>query len=89
MPAAWGTTRVRARSTTSTWSSSGSTEYLYAGIEYEHDTLRPTTSSATSTACREADPAALGISIKPISEAGSAQIIRYAFQYAKDNWRTR
>ncbi|HEY6744922.1 MAG TPA: isocitrate/isopropylmalate family dehydrogenase, partial [Mycobacteriales bacterium] len=30
-----------------------------------------------------------GISIKPISEEGSARIIRYAFQYAKDNGRKR
>src|SRR4051812_46245924 len=66
------------------------TEDLYAGIEYEHDTSEATQvieflNKLQKKQIREHS----GISIKPISEFGAERIIRYAFNYAKDNGRTR
>ena len=66
------------------------TEDLYAGIEYEHDTPEAdrVIDYLNGLQKKQIRPHS-GISIKPISEEGSARIIRYAFQYAKDNGRTR
>jgi isocitrate dehydrogenase (NAD+) len=66
------------------------TEDLYAGIEYEHDTDEANRAieflnGLQKKQIREHS----GVSIKPISEFGSARIIRYAFQYAKDHGRKR
>ena len=64
------------------------TEDLYAGIEYE---------AGTDVAVRVIDTlnvlqakqiaAGSGISVKPISAAASARIIRFAFEYARENGR--
>jgi isocitrate dehydrogenase (NAD+) len=66
------------------------TEDLYAGIEFESgtdearavieflNTHQPKRISETS-----------GLSIKPLSPEGSEQIIRFAFEYARDNGRRR
>src|SRR5215212_9185052 len=66
------------------------TEDLYAGIEYEHDTTEANgvIDYLNGLQKKQIRPHS-GISIKPISEEGSARIIRYAFQYAKDNGRQR
>jgi isocitrate dehydrogenase (NAD+) len=66
------------------------TEDLYAGIEYEHNTPEAdgVIDYLNGLQKKQIRPHS-GISIKPISEEGSARIIRYAFQYAKDNGRTR
>jgi isocitrate dehydrogenase (NAD+) len=66
------------------------TEDLYAGIEYEHDTpdarkVIEFLNSLQDKKIREHS----GISIKPMSEFGSERIIRYAFNYARDNGRKR
>jgi isocitrate dehydrogenase (NAD+) len=66
------------------------TEDLYAGIEYEHDTdeakrVIEFLNGLQDKKIREHS----GISIKPISEFGSERIIRYAFNYARDNGRKR
>jgi isocitrate dehydrogenase (NAD+) len=67
------------------------TEDLYAGIEYEADTpdnlrliefIRGTHPDANLGAHT-------GISIKPISVAASERIVRYAFEYARDNGRKK
>jgi isocitrate dehydrogenase (NAD+) len=66
------------------------TEDLYAGIEYEAHT--PTADKVIDflnglqdKKIREGS----GISIKPMSEFGSERIIRYAFEYARNNGRKR
>jgi isocitrate dehydrogenase (NAD+) len=66
------------------------TEDLYAGIEFEART--PTAdqvidflNGVQEKKIREGS----GISIKPMSEFGSERIIRYAFEYARDNGRKR
>jgi isocitrate dehydrogenase (NAD+) len=66
------------------------TEDLYAGIEYAHDTdnakkVIEFLNSLQDKQIREHS----GISIKPMSEFGSRRIIRYAFEYARDNGRKR
>ena len=62
----------------------------YDDIEYEHDT--PDADNVieflNGLQKKQIRPHS-GISIKPISEEGSARIARYAFQYAKDNGRKR
>src|SRR5215207_9391698 len=65
------------------------TEDLYAGIEFEKDTDEEEKLAAF---LRELDDTARirehsGISIKPISVAGSERIVRSAFDYAKANGR--
>jgi isocitrate dehydrogenase (NAD+) len=67
------------------------TEDLYAGIEYEKDT--PDVERLIGL-LKDLSPDArfgehCGISIKPISVEGSDRIIRYAFQYARDNGRRK
>ena len=66
------------------------TEDLYAGIEYERDTPEADAviEYLNGLQKKQIRPRS-GISIKPISEEGSARIIRYAFQYARDNGRGR
>jgi isocitrate dehydrogenase (NAD+) len=66
------------------------TEDLYAGIEYEANTpdakkVIEFLNSLQEKQIREGS----GISIKPMSEFGSARIIRYAFEYARNNGRKR
>ncbi|HVW81713.1 MAG TPA: isocitrate/isopropylmalate dehydrogenase family protein [Mycobacteriales bacterium] len=66
------------------------TEDLYAGIEYEAhskeaDEVIAYLNGLQDKKIREGS----GISIKPMSEFGSERIIRYAFEYARDNGRKR
>jgi isocitrate dehydrogenase (NAD+) len=66
------------------------TEDLYAGIEYEANT--PTAARVIdflNTLQDKQIRAGSGISVKPMSEFGSERIIRYAFDYARDNGRKR
>jgi isocitrate dehydrogenase (NAD+) len=66
------------------------TEDLYAGIEYEHDT--PVAEKVIEFLNGLQDKQIRdhsGISIKPMSEFGSERIIRYAFEYARNNGRKR
>ncbi len=67
------------------------TEDLYAGIEFEADT--PDNLKLLEF-LKEANPDAhfgahTGISIKPISVEATERIVRYAFEYARDNGRTQ
>jgi isocitrate dehydrogenase (NAD+) len=66
------------------------TEDLYAGIEYEANSADAKKvieflNGLQDKKIREGS----GISIKPMSEFGSERIIRYAFEYARDNGRKR
>jgi isocitrate dehydrogenase (NAD+) len=66
------------------------TEDLYAGIEYEANTpdakkVIEFLNGLQDKKIREGS----GISIKPMSEFGSERIIRYAFEYARNNGRKR
>jgi isocitrate dehydrogenase (NAD+) len=67
------------------------TEDLYAGIEYEANSEEAVkvidflNRTGEHKKIREGS----GISIKPMSEFGSERIIRYAFEYARDNGRKR
>jgi isocitrate dehydrogenase (NAD+) len=66
------------------------TEDLYAGIEYEVDSdeaerLRDFISQLDGSKIRDHS----GISVKPISVFGSERIVRAAFDYARDNGRTK
>jgi isocitrate dehydrogenase (NAD+) len=64
------------------------TEDLYAGIEYESGTDEAEHVIATLNGLQEKQIAAgSGISVKPMSAAGSARIIRFAFEYARANER--
>lgn len=66
------------------------TEDLYAGIEYEANT--PTAEKVIDFLNGLQDKqirSGSGISIKPISEFGAERIIRYAFDWARDNGRKR
>jgi isocitrate dehydrogenase (NAD+) len=66
------------------------TEDLYAGIEYERgsDGARRIAAVIAETAgVRLGDDA--GISIKPISEAGTRRIVQFAFDYARRNERRK
>ena len=66
------------------------TEDLYAGIEYEaHSEAAGQVITMLNGLQKRQIPAGSGISIKPISEAGSERIIRYAFEYAKAHGRRR
>jgi isocitrate dehydrogenase (NAD+) len=67
------------------------TEDLYAGIEFEADTPDNVRLLAF---LKETNPTAhfgahTGISIKPISVEASERIVRYAFEYARDNGRKK
>lgn len=66
------------------------TEDLYAGIEFgrgENETLRLIDFVRETTG--KAIGADSGISIKPISEAASERIVRFAFEYARRNGRKK
>jgi isocitrate dehydrogenase (NAD+) len=64
------------------------TEDLYAGIEYEADSEAAAHVIGTLNALQVKQIAAgSGISVKPISAAGSERIIRFAFEYALANGR--
>jgi len=69
------------------------TEDLYAGIEFEKDTPEV---KALIDKLIELDPTAretlrdhVGISIKPISVEGTRRVVRYAFDYAIENGRSK
>ena len=67
------------------------TEDLYAGIEFEEGTERGARadrrgSSSHGTARSATDS---GISIKPISVAGTRRIVEFAFDYARRNGRRK
>jgi isocitrate dehydrogenase (NAD+) len=69
------------------------TEDLYAGIEFEKDTPE---NAAIIEKIIELDPDAAatikphsGISIKPISVEGTQRVVRFAFDYAKENGRRK
>ncbi len=63
------------------------TEDLYAGVEFDEGTSEAKRIIEMAPAGKIRDASA--ISIKPISREGSAQIIRYAFEYAKKNGRRK
>jgi len=66
------------------------TEDLYAGIEYQagSDDAERVIAELNQLQARQIAPAQ-GLSIKPISRAGSERIIRFAFDYARAHGRTR
>ncbi|MBV9487078.1 MAG: hypothetical protein JO246_13580, partial [Frankiaceae bacterium] len=66
------------------------TEDLYAGIEYEAGTPDAESVIGTLNTLQPKQIAAgSGISVKPISRAGSERIIRFAFDYARAHGRRR
>jgi len=70
------------------------TEDLYAGIEFEAGAattceLIDYINRASSDRRIQTPNDSTGISIKPISVQGSERIVRYAFQYARDNGRKK
>jgi len=66
------------------------TEDLYAGIEFESGTpaAKEVIDFLNDRSSKQI-AASSGISIKPLSPEGSERIIRYAFEYARDNGRKR
>ena len=69
------------------------TEDLYAGIEFEKDTPE---NAALTAKIIELDPSAAGtikphagLSIKPISVEGTQRVVRFAFDYARENGRSK
>lgn len=66
------------------------TEDLYAGIEFESGTPEATEliDFLNARQAKQIRPTS-GISIKPISPEGAERIVRYAFEYARDNGRKR
>jgi isocitrate dehydrogenase (NAD+) len=66
------------------------TEDLYAGIEYEAGTPEAEAVIADLNARQRKQIApGSGLSIKPISRAGSERIVRWAFEYARAHGRRR
>jgi len=66
------------------------TEDLYAGIEYEAGTPEAEQVIAELNSLQKKQIASgSGISVKPISRAGSERIIRFAFDYARKHGRKR
>jgi isocitrate dehydrogenase (NAD+) len=64
------------------------TEDLYAGIEYEAGSEQAEHVIGTLNGLQAKQIASgSGISVKPISAAGSERIIRFAFEYARENGR--
>jgi isocitrate dehydrogenase (NAD+) len=64
------------------------TEDLYAGIEYEAGSEQAEHVNGTQNGLQAKQIASgSGISVKPISAAGSERIIRFAFEYARENGR--
>ncbi len=66
------------------------TEDLYAGIEYEKDSdgAKDIISLVKRISNRDIRPDS-GISIKPISVAGTERIVKFAFEYARKNGRRK
>jgi isocitrate dehydrogenase (NAD+) len=66
------------------------TEDLYAGIEFEHgsDGARLVADAVKRASGREIAPDA-GISIKPISVAGTRRVVEFAFDHARRNGRRK
>ncbi len=66
------------------------TEDLYAGIEYEAGTpeAEHVIAELNGLQSKQITPGS-GISVKPISRAGSERIIRFAFEYAREHGRKR
>src|SRR5205814_1390172 len=66
------------------------TEDLYAGIEYEADTpaAEQVIAMLNGLQPKQIAPGS-GISIKPISRAGTERIVQYAFEYARAHGRKR
>ena len=64
------------------------TEDLYAGIEYEagSDAAEKVIDDLNALQAKQISPGS-GISVKPISEAASERIIRFAFEHARANHR--
>jgi isocitrate dehydrogenase (NAD+) len=64
------------------------TEDLYAGIEYEAGSgdAKKVIDTLNALQAKQITPES-GISVKPISAAASQRIIRFAFEYARDNRR--
>src|SRR5262245_14824244 len=64
------------------------TEDLYAGIEYEAGgaDAKRVIDTLNALQAKQITPES-GISVKPISAAASERIIRYAFEYARENGR--
>jgi isocitrate dehydrogenase (NAD+) len=64
------------------------TEDLYAGIEYEagSEAAEHVIATLNGLQTKQIAPGS-GISVKPISAAGSERIIRFAFEYARANGR--
>lgn len=69
------------------------TEDLYAGIEFEKDTPEV---AALIEKITELEPEAVktikphaGISIKPISVEGTRRVVKFAFDYARENGRSK
>ena len=64
------------------------TEDLYAGIEYEagSDAAEKVIDDLNALQAKQIAPGS-GISVKPISEAASERIIRFAFEHARANHR--
>jgi isocitrate dehydrogenase (NAD+) len=66
------------------------TEDLYAGIEYEAGTPEAEhVIDELNKQQKKQIAAGSGISVKPISRAGSERIIRWAFEYAREHGRKR
>jgi len=66
------------------------TEDLYAGIEFERDA--PETAGMRETLRRLSGfevPADAGLTVKPISVYGTRRIVRFAFEHARADGRTR
>jgi isocitrate dehydrogenase (NAD+) len=64
------------------------TEDLYAGIEYEAGSESAEHVISELNALQEKQiPTGSGISVKPISQAASERIVRFAFEYARGNGR--
>jgi isocitrate dehydrogenase (NAD+) len=70
------------------------TEDLYAGVEFERG--QPATAEIIAAINRlaadrriQTDPATTGVSIKPISEANTRRIVKFAFEYARANQRKK
>jgi isocitrate dehydrogenase (NAD+) len=70
------------------------TEDLYAGIEFEKGNpntaeLYKSINTLSSGRKIKTSPAETGISIKPISVSGTEQIVKAAFEYARENHRRK
>jgi len=65
------------------------TEDLYAGIEYEEGSAHAVELTEWIDARGGRVPSQSGISIKPLSVAGSRRIVEFAFDYARRNGRRK